>query len=218
MSDHTGSTFKKKLIVTLGALMLVKIIMIGAEGLLKVEKPVSLSSASAQESQAGGKNAATNKPSDGNASAAASSANEISSDPARRTPGPGELDLEIIKDVEKRNKELDLKEEKLKREKERIDTMKSDLDAQISELKALQAKIDEQIKLRDDLQKKSIKKLAKTYSAMPPENAAALIQQIDKSIAIRVLGAMRERSAGKILAVIPPKLASTLSEGLVRKK
>ncbi|VAX17782.1 hypothetical protein MNBD_NITROSPINAE03-250 [hydrothermal vent metagenome] len=203
----TGSTFRKKLIVSLGALMLIKIILIGAEGLV-VDKPFSAYSALAQESQTGGKNA----------SSTASSPEEATSDPAPRTPGPGELDLEIIKDVEKRNKELDLKEEKLKREKERIDTMKLDIDAQISELKALQAKIDEQIKLRDDLQKVSIKKLAKTYAAMPPENAAALIQQIDISIAIRVLGAMKERSAGKILAVIPPKLASTLSEGLVRKK
>ncbi|HEB71935.1 MAG TPA: hypothetical protein ENI77_04875 [Nitrospirae bacterium] len=203
----TGSTFRKKLIVSLGALMLIKIILIGAEGLV-VDKPLSASSALAQEPQASGKNA----------SGTASSPKEVTSDPAPRIPAPGGLDLEIIKDVEKRNKELDLKEEKLKREKERIDTMKSDIDAQISELKALQAKIDEQIKLRDDLQKVSIKKLAKTYSAMPPENAAALIQQIDISIAIRVLGAMKERSAGKILAVIPPKLASTLSEGLVRKK
>lgn len=185
--------------------MLIKIILIGAEGFL-VEKPLYPHSANAQEAQSGGE------------TAAASSPEEVVSDPAPKKPGPGELDIEIIRDVEKRNKELDLKEERLKREKERIDTMKSDLDAQISELKALQAKIDEQINLRDDLQKESIQKLAKTYAAMPPENAAALIQEINLSIAIRVLGAMKERAAGRILAVIPPKLASTLSEGLVKKK
>lgn len=185
--------------------MLIKIILVGAEGFF-AEKPLEPRSAHAQEAQPDTQDAAISSP------------EETSPDPAPSAPGPGELDIEIIRDVEKRNKELDLKEKKLKREKERIDTMKSDLDAQISELKALQAKIDEQINLRDDLQKESIQKLAKTYAAMPPENAAALIQQINISIAIRVLGAMKERSAGKILAVIPPKLASTLSEGLVKKK
>lgn len=201
----TGSTFKKKLIVSLGALLLLKIILIGAEGFL-TDKPVTSPAAHAQEAKADQQ------------SADASSPDEVVSDPALKDPGRGELDIEIIKDVEKRSKELDLQEEKLKREKERIETMKSDLDAQISELKALQAKIEEQINLRDDLQKESIQKLAKTYAAMPPENAAALLQQIDLSIAIRVLGAMKERSAGRILAVIPPKVASILSEGLVRKR
>lgn len=201
----TKSTFKKKLIVSLGALLLIKIILIGAEGFL-AEKPITPPSAHAQDA----------KPDE--QSGGASSPDEVATDPAPKKPGPGELDIEIIKDVEKRSKELDLKEEKLKREGERIDTMKSDLDAQISELKALQAKIEEQINLRDDLQKESIQKLAKTYAAMPPENAAALLGEINISIAIRVLGAMKERAAGRVLAVIPPKLASTLSEGLVRAK
>lgn len=135
-----------------------------------------------------------------------------------KTPGPGELDLEIIRDVERRQKELDLQEEELKRKEERLAAMQADLDKQISELKALQARIDEKIELRDDLEKSAITKLAKTYAAMPPENAAALIQQIDPAIAIRVLAAMKERSAGRILALVPPGLASSLSEGLVKKK
>lgn len=196
-------TFRRKVFIALGALLLVKIAFLGVSGVFENShvKPSSAHAQTAKKAETNGKPAKDNAPM-----------------PVTRNPGPGELDLEIIEDVERRNKELDLKEENLKREQERISAMKGDLDKQISELKALQAKIEEQINLRTDLEKGSIQKLAKTYAAMPPENAAALLQQIDMSIAIRVLGAMKERAAGRILAVIPPKLASTFSEGLVRKR
>lgn len=131
---------------------------------------------------------------------------------------PGGLDLEIIEDVEKRAKELDRREEELKRREARLDAMREDLDRQITELKAIQAKIEESVSMRRDLEEKAVGKLAKTYASMPPDSAAALIQQIDRSIAIRVLEAMKERAAGRILAAAPPAIASSLSEGLVKRK
>jgi len=84
--------------------------------------------------------------------------------------------------------------------------------------KALQAKIEESIALRGDLEIKAVARLAKTYASMPPESAAQLIQKLDPPIAIRILTAMKERAAGKILAVIPPEQATKLSEGLVFKR
>ncbi len=211
----SSSTFRMKIFVAFGSLLIIKMAFLGAAVLLDSE-PVGLSTAHAQApaKETGKKE----NPQDQRVPlGGAESAPDSGAPSPSKSPGPGELDLEIISDVQRRNKELDLKEEELKREQERVSAMKADLDRQISELKALQARIDEQITLRNDLQKEAIKKLAKTYAAMPPENAAALIQRIDTSIAIRVLGAMKERSAGRILAVIPPKLASALSEGLVKK-
>ena len=132
-------------------------------------------------------------------------------------PGPGRLDMEIIRDVKKRQMELDQREERLKKQEARINTMRDDLDRQITELKTLHAKIEEQIQMRSDLEIRSVKRLAKAYAAMPPENAAVLISKMDTKIVIRVLGAMRERSAGRILAETPPELASKISEGIVKK-
>ncbi|VAX20168.1 hypothetical protein MNBD_NITROSPINAE02-1232 [hydrothermal vent metagenome] len=140
--------------------------------------------------------------------------------PAEKAPiaGQGALDIEIIKDVEKRNKELNKREAELERKQQQLNALQTDIDKQLSELKALQAKIEEALVLRNDLEKESIRKLAKTYSSMPPESAATLIQKLDMSIAIRMLNVMKERSAGKILAATPPDLATKLSEGLVKKR
>ncbi len=140
--------------------------------------------------------------------------------PAPQAPiaGQGALDIEIIKDVEKRNKELNKREAKLERKQEQLNALQTDIDKQLSELKALQAKIEESVVLRNDLEKESIRKLAKTYSSMPPESAAILIQKLNMSIAIRMLNVMKERAAGRILAATPPDLATKLSEGLVKKR
>jgi len=138
--------------------------------------------------------------------------------PPPKEPAPGELDLEILKEVEKRKIDLDQRERELAQKEERLRAMQEDLGRKISELQAVRTGIEEQIQLRKDLETQAVQKLAKTYASMPPENAAALIQQIDTAIAIRILAAMKERSAGRILAVIPPARASKLSEGLVRKK
>ncbi len=82
----------------------------------------------------------------------------------------------------------------------------------------MKAKIDESIKLRQDIKEEAIVKLAKTYASMPPETSAKLVEGMDERIAIRVLSAMKERAAGKILAAMSPKAAGKLSEGLVLKK
>ena len=133
-------------------------------------------------------------------------------------PTPRRLDLEILEDVKRRQSALDEKEEELKQKEERLLAIESEIEKQLTELKIIQARIDERIELRNDLEKVAIKRLAKTYSSMPPENAAILIGQIETSIAIKVLAVMKAKSAGKILAVTPPALASRLSEGLVKKR
>ncbi len=131
---------------------------------------------------------------------------------------PGTLDMEILRDVEKRKEALDIREAELEKREQRLNSLQADIEKQLSELKTVQAKIDESMELRNDLEETAIAKLAKTYASMPPESAAQLIQNIDKAIAIRILSVMKERAAGKILAAAPPDLATRLSEGLVKKR
>ncbi len=205
MTDRSG--LRKKVLSGIAALMMVKIaFFIMPWSLYGPDKgAVTTAHAQARPAKDGSKNIEPSDPA------------ELAPAPTTIEPAPDKLEGEILREVKQRQEELDKKEDELAIREEQLRTMKSDLDKQISQLKALQASIEEQIKLRTDLETKAIIKLAKTYSAMPPDNAASLIQKIDTSIAIRVLGAMKERSAGRILAALPPDKASKLSEGLVKK-
>ncbi len=129
----------------------------------------------------------------------------------------GSLDLEILQDVERRQKAMDDREKELDRREERLNALKGDLDNQITELKALQAKIEEQIEVRTDLADEAVQKLAKTYGSMSPTSAAELIGKLDRRIAVRVLSAMKERNAARIMAALPPDLASDISERMIKR-
>lgn len=130
----------------------------------------------------------------------------------------GGLELELMREVEKRQKALDRKDEELKQKEERIAAMQTDLDKQLNELKVTQSRIEELVKQRADLDDVAVAKLAKTYSSMPPENAAALIRQMDPGVAVRVISAMKEGKAARIIAALPPDVATKLSETMIKKK
>jgi flagellar motility protein MotE (MotC chaperone) len=130
----------------------------------------------------------------------------------------GGLELELMREVEKRQKALDRKDEELKQKEERVAAMQVDLDKQLNELKVTQSRIEDLVKQRSDLDDIAVAKLAKTYSSMPPENAAALIRQMDPGVATRVISAMKEGKAARIIAVLPTDFATKLSETMIKKK
>ena len=130
----------------------------------------------------------------------------------------GGLELELMREVEKRQKALDRKDEELKQKEERVAAMQVDLDKQLNELKVTQSRIEDLVKQRSDLDDIAVAKLAKTYSSMPPENAAALIRQMDPGVATRVISAMKEGKAARIIALLPIDVATKLSETMIKKK
>lgn len=130
----------------------------------------------------------------------------------------GGLELELMREVEKRQKALDLKDEELKQKEARIAAMQADLDKQVNELKVTQSRIEDLVKQRSDLDDVAVAKLAKTYSSMPPENAANLIRQMDPGVATRVISAMKEGKAARVIAALPADVATRLSETMIKKK
>lgn len=130
----------------------------------------------------------------------------------------GGLELELMREVEKRQKALDRKDEELKQKEERIAAMQTDLDKQLNELKVTQSRIEDTVRQRTDLDDAAVAKLAKTYSSMPPENAAALIRQMDPGLATRVISGMKEGKAARIIAALPADVATRLSESMIKKK
>jgi flagellar motility protein MotE (MotC chaperone) len=130
----------------------------------------------------------------------------------------GGLELELMREVEKRQKVLDLKDEELKQKEERVAAMQTDLEKQLNELKVTQSRIEEMVKQRADLDDAAVAKLAKTYSSMPPENAATLVRLMDPGVAARVISVMKEGKAARIIAALPPDLATKLSESMIKKK
>jgi flagellar motility protein MotE (MotC chaperone) len=60
--------------------------------------------------------------------------------------------------------------------------------------------------------------LARIYQAMRPAEAAAVFEQLDMDVQMKVAQRMRERSTGLIMARMTPRAAAALTMALARKR
>ncbi len=61
-------------------------------------------------------------------------------------------------------------------------------------------------------------KLAKLYSAMKPEEAVAVFNNLEDEQVISILARMDDEAAGKILAVIEARKAARLTQAMIKRK
>ncbi len=131
-------------------------------------------------------------------------------DGAECTEGPSELLLAI----KLRSDGLDRREERVHLEELQIKTLRSEIDERISQLSKARKEMErvvEELRMEKD---KGVKKLAKIYENMEPEEAATRIELVDNELAVRLLKSMQKKSAAGILAVVKPKKAALLTQKL----
>ncbi len=128
------------------------------------------------------------------------------------------VNVELIDAMKKRQEELDRREKELESREGRVKSLERDLDKKIDELKRMQLKLEELIKLRDDVEKKNVSALSKTYSAMQPAVAADRIKTMDRAIALKILGAMKSKKAAKVLSSLDAKTATEMTEQLAKRR
>jgi flagellar motility protein MotE (MotC chaperone) len=127
------------------------------------------------------------------------------------------INVELIEAMKLRQEELDRREKELESRTGRVRSLEQDLDKKIEELKRLQMKLEELIKLRGDVEKKNVASLSKTYAAMPPEDAADRMKVMDRAIALKILGAMKSKKAAKILGSLDTETATEMTEQLAKR-
>ncbi len=96
--------------------------------------------------------------------------------------------------------------------------IEQDIDKKIGEFKRVQQKLEELVKIRDDLDAKNVATLIEAYSSMPPADAAARLRTMDRGIALKILMAMTPRKSSKILSHFYPATAAQFSEQLAKRQ
>lgn len=128
------------------------------------------------------------------------------------------LDYELLRSFEKRREELDRYEEELNKKEERLSILREALEDRLAQFEKIKTELEELVKIRRDLSEKSLKHLVKVYESMKPENAAPLIERLDRDITVLILSRMKGKSAGKILSKVRPTIATKISEQIAKKK
>ncbi|MBF0611244.1 MAG: hypothetical protein G8345_15605 [Magnetococcales bacterium] len=119
--------------------------------------------------------------------------------------------LEILekrrKECEERTKQLDFREEELKRLEEKIEK-------RVGVLESLRMQIQTDMSKEQKVDDENINRLAKIYSGMKPKVAADQLKSMEQKIVLRILRAMGEKQAAKILNRMEPEAATPLTEAL----
>jgi flagellar motility protein MotE (MotC chaperone) len=59
-----------------------------------------------------------------------------------------------------------------------------------------------------------LRKLSAMYGKMEPEQAAKILDGLDKQLAVEILSGIKDKSAGRILASMDQKRAAQLTRGI----
>ncbi|MBW1710946.1 MAG: hypothetical protein JRG97_15185 [Deltaproteobacteria bacterium] len=135
----------------------------------------------------------------------------------------------ILLVLRSKDKRLNEKEQRLREKEEALKALEKETQKRAVELTArlsklikqkeeLTVKLEKLIEEQKALEDAKINHLVKAYSAMRPENAATLVNSCEDNVAVRILGFMNGRSAGKILAFVEPVKAARLTKILANHK
>lgn len=138
---------------------------------------------------------------------------------AQETLTEKEPDLEDLElNLRKREKEVSEKEAKLKKMEAQLLPLKEEVETRMAELNDLQNSLAAEAKKLAQREKalkdEKITHLVQTYSAMEAGKAAVILDKLQLDTAVRILGNMRGKSAGAIMAMMPPEKGATISERL----
>jgi flagellar motility protein MotE (MotC chaperone) len=112
--------------------------------------------------------------------------------------------------LDKRNKQLDLRENLIKAAEAKIDQ-------KITELKKINAKIEKIYATQDEKKKKQLKKLVSMYANMKPKDAARIFNTLHSSVLIDVAEQMNARKMSPILAAMTSAAAERLTLALAAR-
>lgn len=124
----------------------------------------------------------------------------------------------LLAAINRRQNELDARENEVKLREERLGLIKKDIDDKITELNKVRKEIEAFVERIDAANNERVKKLVKIYEAMNPEEAAPRIEKLDSETAVQILTVMTEKKAARILEFMNVERSAALSQSLKLKR
>lgn len=105
----------------------------------------------------------------------------------------------MLDELKTQKEALSQKEQVLTRQADRIKRLENELRTARTKLEKLQEETAVNITEMEESEKRNLRKLAKVYSAMDPDQAAPILARLDDDTIANILIRMKERQAAKLL-------------------
>lgn len=140
---------------------------------------------------------------------------------AGESPAPPQVspaEQALLLDLRQRREALDRREAALNERAAVLAAAEKRLEMRVTELTALQKRLEQLDGQRRQREEANWAGLVKTYETMPPRDAAAIFNDLDKQVLLNVLDRMKERNAAAILAAMQPERARQVTAELARMR
>lgn len=128
------------------------------------------------------------------------------------------IEVDILQSLSRRREELDEREKSLKLREQVLRGTEVKIDSKIQELSALKGELDTLLAQYNENEDTKIRSLVKIYENMKPKDAAAIFEQVDMVILLKVVDQMQEKKVAPILAKMNPTRAKEVTMSLARQK
>lgn len=129
------------------------------------------------------------------------------------TPATGEIDPVLLA-LRQRRLALDAREEALELQALELKAVKQQIELRIDVLRTLAETVKTLLVEQDAAETVRFKRLARTYEAMRPEEAAKLFDQLDTATRIAIARQMRQAKLGPVLARMVLENATRLTNAM----
>ena len=142
--------------------------------------------------------------------------------PAPATPAPpaeppiSDAEKATLQDLRARRTTLDARAARLDEREALLTAAERRLTDRVQQLTALQSKLEQLEKDRQDRQEANWRGLVKTYEDMRPRDAATIFNDLDNGVLIPVLDRMKDAKAAPILAAMTPERARAATAQLAQ--
>ena len=131
-------------------------------------------------------------------------------------PPMSEAEKATLQDLRARRKELDDRSVRLDEREAMLTAAERRLSERVQQLTALQTKLEQLEKDRQDRQDANWRGLVRTYEDMRPRDAATIFNELDSAVLIQVLDRMKDAKAAPILAAMTPERARAITAQLAQ--
>jgi flagellar protein FlbB len=133
-------------------------------------------------------------------------------------PAPATDVRDLLEGVQRRQAELDAREQELDARAEQLHLLEQDVTAKIATLEAIEKRLAGEAKTRRAVESQAAESLAKIYGAMKPAEAAPILDQLDDETILTIFTRMKEKQIGEILPLMTRERAIGLTQSLASRR
>lgn len=129
-----------------------------------------------------------------------------------------DVQIELFEDLSQRRKDLDKRDRELVIREALLKAAQQEMEQKFKELTSLRSEIEELLVEQTDAEKERIGSLVKIYEGMKAKDAARIFNTLDLDVLIQVVTKMSERKSAPIIAAMNPDRARTITVMLSEQK